>query len=316
MIYYMYKITNIINNKIYIGVHQTKNVEDGYFGSGKYLKRSIDKHGIENFSKEIIEYFETPEAMFDKEAEIVNIEFVKRPDVYNLKIGGFGGWDHINQTGKRMYKFREQFEDESSMFRFIGSCGDSEYRQRMAKIGTHELLNDPVRYAKWQENIRLGKLAAGIYSTDTSHMQTPEANAKRKTTMKQNGMGVGSKNSQYGMKHIYNPVLKVSTRIKKYEDVPDGWLHGAVYNWDTHFSQLKCKHCNVIGLQNVNSKFCSDGCKKASFKTLHATKISTCRKAVEYNGTVYESLTFMSSELNVPVPTIQYWIKKGKAIYI
>lgn len=42
--YIIYKTTNLINDKIYVGKHNTS-VNDGYLGSGKILKQSIKKYG-------------------------------------------------------------------------------------------------------------------------------------------------------------------------------------------------------------------------------------------------------------------------------
>jgi len=99
MKYIIYKTTNIINRKIYIGVHATKNpdVFDGYLGSGKILKQAIKKYGEENFHREILHVFNTPEEAFDEERRIVNKIFIERRDNYNIKIGGDGfaaGADH------------------------------------------------------------------------------------------------------------------------------------------------------------------------------------------------------------------------------
>jgi hypothetical protein len=42
-IHYLYKITCIINEKYYLGIHSTNNINDGYMGSGKRIKYSIKK---------------------------------------------------------------------------------------------------------------------------------------------------------------------------------------------------------------------------------------------------------------------------------
>ena len=81
MFYYLYQITNIVNNKIYVGVHKTNDKSDGYMGSGKVIKRAIEKHGINNFQKVILETFENSEAMYAREKEIVTEEFLSRDDV-------------------------------------------------------------------------------------------------------------------------------------------------------------------------------------------------------------------------------------------
>ena len=99
MRYTIYKITNEVNGKIYIGKHQTKDLNDGYMGSGKHLKRAINKHGLENFTKEILFQFDNETDMNAKEAELVTEEFVKEDTNYNLCPGGHGGFGYINSTG-------------------------------------------------------------------------------------------------------------------------------------------------------------------------------------------------------------------------
>lgn len=109
MYHIIYKTTNLINDKIYIGYHLTDDLNDSYLGSGRNLKKAIEKYGKDNFKRNILYVFPTKEEALLKEAEIVNEDFLKRDDVYNLKEGGEGGWNYINKMIKEDPEFKENF---------------------------------------------------------------------------------------------------------------------------------------------------------------------------------------------------------------
>lgn len=94
MIYTIYKITNTINDKIYIGQH--KGSMEKYWGSGLLIKRAIEKYGIENFTKDILLECDENEA---DDAEKYWIKQLNSTDInigYNISLGGEGG-DQISK---------------------------------------------------------------------------------------------------------------------------------------------------------------------------------------------------------------------------
>lgn len=91
MLYLIYKTTNLVNNKYYIGKHQTSNIHDDYLGSGIALKSAIKKYGRSLFSKEILFVFDNIVDMNAKEIELVNEEVVSSKLTYNRGVGGEGG---------------------------------------------------------------------------------------------------------------------------------------------------------------------------------------------------------------------------------
>lgn len=91
MQYIIYKTTNLVNDKIYIGKHQTNNLNDSYIGSGKLLSQAIKKYGRDKFVKEILFIFSSEDAMNAKEIELITEDFCKCNTNYNLGVGGEGG---------------------------------------------------------------------------------------------------------------------------------------------------------------------------------------------------------------------------------
>ena len=94
----LYITVNTINNKIYIGVHSTKNPDifEGYLGCGCYFNQpstyknsktpfqyAINKYGVNAFRRYTLAVFDTAEEAFSLESKIVNEEFIKKPYVYN-----------------------------------------------------------------------------------------------------------------------------------------------------------------------------------------------------------------------------------------
>jgi hypothetical protein len=86
--YIIYKITNLINNKYYIGRHSTDNLDDEYLGSGKAILNAIKKYGKENFKKEIIATAADAQALWELEAKIIDDKIVNDPLSYNMTYGG------------------------------------------------------------------------------------------------------------------------------------------------------------------------------------------------------------------------------------
>lgn len=94
--YYLYKITNNINGKFYIGRRECSVAieNDNYFGSGKRLKAAIRKYGKESFTKEVIQEYNSYSDLIEAETTIVDKSLVLSSNCYNLARGGHGGYTY------------------------------------------------------------------------------------------------------------------------------------------------------------------------------------------------------------------------------
>jgi len=98
----IYKTTNLLNGKFYVG-KDVKNKKT-YLGSGNILKQAIEKYGKENFKKEILEICTTLEELSEREKY-----WIKKLNAiglgYNLTEGGTGG-DTWSNSGKEIHPLK------------------------------------------------------------------------------------------------------------------------------------------------------------------------------------------------------------------
>ena len=132
MKYIVYQTTCTVNNKIYIGVHSTNDLDifDGYLGCGVYTYRpatymnpntpfkcAVEKYGTSKFIRTTLKVFDVEEDAYKLEAELVNEEFVRREDTYNLALGGRSTEMANGKKKVYMYDLNGNFEMEFESLR-------------------------------------------------------------------------------------------------------------------------------------------------------------------------------------------------------
>jgi hypothetical protein len=205
--HYLYEIKNNLNGKIYIGIHSTENISDGYMGSGTLITKAIQKYGRSNFTKTILKYCDSRELLIELEKKVVNQNFIDREDTYNLTIGG----SSINST----------------------------WRKSNETIA-YKLKNDPIWAETRSRNISLGltkAIKSGRCSTATREFQmirnkkslSEESIKKRKSTYAKNKYQQGENHNLYGKKIVNDGIIWKwisKEEVEKY--LESGWKLGKV----------------------------------------------------------------------------------------
>lgn len=116
MKYIVYQTINLVNNKIYIGVHKTKDPTkfDGYIGCGVNITQSstymnphtpfqcaVKKYGGKMFKRSTLYIYDELQQALNKEKQLVDKDFITNPNTYNVSIGGSG----YPQIHKPIYQF-------------------------------------------------------------------------------------------------------------------------------------------------------------------------------------------------------------------
>jgi hypothetical protein len=207
--HFIYKTTNLLSGRYYIGMHSTNNLEDGYLGSGTRLSRAIKKHGKTNFNREILEFCESRDELKKREEEVVTLSEIAKKECMNLVVGGSGSFYIINENGlnNKANQCKKGGEAHGNRLK-----NDSDYREihrlRVSNLAKNTHKDGKIVIPDWT-----GK----IHSNET----------KVKMSKIKSGTGVGETNSQYGTCWITKD--NNNKKIKK-DDLPnwenEGWVKG------------------------------------------------------------------------------------------
>jgi group I intron endonuclease len=187
----IYKTTNLINNKFYIG--QEKNDSDSYLGSGKILKNAIQKYGKQNFRKEILEICENEKELDEKE-----IYWIKKLNATNRKIGYNiceGGRVNRTMTGKNhpMYGKKHSIEMRMKISDNTKKGMTAEVRQKIKDKRKFQVFSEKTRKL-WSEH-RKGNSAYGRKGVLNVHYGIPITEEHK---LKISIANSGEKNGMYG----------------------------------------------------------------------------------------------------------------------
>jgi hypothetical protein len=207
--HFIYKTTNLLSGRYYIGMHSTDNLEDGYLGSGYLISRAIKKHGKENFSRVILEFCSSREELKKRESEIVTLSEIAKKECMNLQVGGGGGFS--SEEHRKKFFETVNYEASHKIIKWLRENDEDWYKEYCKKISdSHKRIN--FNHANFKNK-----------------KHTNETKSNLSNSMK--GKYDGDKNPSYGTcwitKEDSNKKIKVELLVE-YES--NGWCKGRKIN--------------------------------------------------------------------------------------
>lgn len=251
--HYFYKITNLLNGAIYYGIHSTKNINDHYAGSGKILNLSYKKYGKNNFTMDIVKFFDSREALSLHEHNIVNAEFVSKENTYNIKEGG-DGWNNlgyvsaIDNDGNTKMISKDEFDNNREKYNGVTKGMGLVKLNKNDKNYFYMRLDDPNYDNMYHCNTGIASVLdnegnAIKLPVEEYHIQKKKNNYKsfwegkhhtqetkekiKKILHEQNKILYGEKHPQYGKQWITNGIKNLLlTQEQSEEYISNGWTYG------------------------------------------------------------------------------------------
>ena len=255
----VYQTTNIVNAHTDSGVHKTidPNVFDGYLGCNCYATRSssyanpetpfqfaVKKYGPSKFKRVVLKVFDSSKEAFDLEAQLVNLDFIKRSDTYNINLGGCGG-----RVGKPFYQFSlegkllKKWESLEDAAEFLDCPWSSLWNASYHKLGRRGF------YWSYNESINVSdyctQVGIPVYKYDGESFKLLEMYESQGIAAKINGVDKATiqRAVRGGYKvngFFYNTTLLETYSGKESISLKSGIIH--VYNLDgTYVTTLNTK---------------------------------------------------------------------------
>ena len=244
----IYKTTNLINGKIYIGKDKYNN--DNYLGSGKILKQAIAKYGRHNFVKEVIEECEDKKTWLKREVYWIGY-FNSIKEGYNIALGGNGG-DTISNNPQKKEIYERKRKTENNKPTDVKEARLKKMSESMKTKWNEMRLNNPNFIL--ERNKKISESQKGV-------PKPIEQINKQKETKRINGTSKGEKNSMFG-KHHTGKTKKILSELKlgsKRSDESIKKQKESIKNREI----ITCPHCNLSAKKSANMvRYHFNNCKK------------------------------------------------------
>ena len=260
--HYIYKTTNILSGRYYLGMHSTNNLDDGYLGSGTYLRRALNKHGKENFAREILEFCKTRKELKSREADIVNLQEIAKMNCMNLRVGGSGeDYKSIITTETRKKMSNSALGNTSA----LGNIHNADVRKKISEAGKG-------RECSVETRCKLSEAIMGHSVSEETRKKISESNiGNYHTDVTKEKLRISSLGRTHSMKTRKkisdankNPSDEIRKKMSEFQS-------GKVTSEETKIKigianskpqkKVKCPYCNQSGGITNMKRYHFDNCK-------------------------------------------------------
>ena len=217
---YIYKFTNLVTSKIYIGKRQSNTFDKYYYGSGKTWKQDLQLYGKNNIQREVIGWYYDYQSLLEAEKYWIKYYDARNPSVgYNIHKGGYGGnslndkeaWSklHSGERNGRWHKEVKQETRDKISAANTGQIRSDEFKRRVSDSLKGK--KKPEDFGKKISMAQKGRVKSDI---EMQHLREALHRSQPKRTASLTGL----KSYNNGEKEIHiNPSIS---------SVPDGFVLG------------------------------------------------------------------------------------------